>query len=61
MPTLAILKQQYETLLDFLENAHDTGDKEAFAHFEQRIEDFVGKHPALAMHLHHNAKYPQRD
>ena len=44
MPTLAILKQQYETLLDFLEAADKAGDEEAFAHYEQRIEDFVGKH-----------------
>ena len=59
MATLKTLLKQYNTLLDFLEEADRSGDKELFNEREKRVEDFVGQHPVLAYHLHAQAKKPQ--
>jgi len=56
MATLKILIQQYETLLDFLEEADRSGDPELFEQREKQVEDFVNAHPPLAFHLHREAK-----
>ena len=58
MATLQTLLRQLNTLLDFLEEADRSGDEELFNHLEKRVEDFVGQHPALAFHLHAQAKKP---
>ena len=59
MATLKTLLKKYNTLLDFLEEADRSGDKELFNEREKRVEDFVNQHPALAFHLHAQAKKPQ--
>ena len=59
MATLQTLLKQYNTLLDFLEEADRSGDKELFNEREKRVEDFVGEHPKLAFYLHAQAKKPQ--
>ena len=56
MATLQILIQQYETLLDFLEEADRSGDEKLFEEREKRVEDFVNAHPQLALYLHREAK-----
>ena len=58
MATLQTLLKQYNTLLDFLEEADHSGDKELFKEREKRVEDFVNQHPALAFYLHAQAKKP---
>ena len=59
MATLQTLLRQLDTLLDFLEEADRSGDEELYKEREKRIDDFVGKHPALAYYLHARAKKPQ--
>ena len=52
MASLQILIRQYETLLDFLEEADRSGDEKLFEEREKRVEAFVNDHPPLAFYLH---------